>query len=137
MQKIERIGVSLEKKLLIGFDKLISEQGYQNRSEAIRDLIRQQLSNKQLTNPKAQTIAAVFIVYDHHATKLMEKLTAMQHSHVLKTISAMHIHIDEHNCLEVIILKGKVSEINKMAGKIVSLKGVRFGKVNLIPKEVA
>jgi CopG family nickel-responsive transcriptional regulator len=83
MKGVERIGVSLERKLLSNFDRLIARQGYQNRSEAIRDLIRQQLSSERLGDPKAKAVAAVFLVYDHHATKLMERLTSLQHSHVL------------------------------------------------------
>ena len=86
MQRVERIGVSLESELLSKFDKLIAKQGYQNRSEAIRDLIRQQLSTEQLSNPKTKAIAAVFLVYNHHLTKLMQKLTEFQHSHFLHTM---------------------------------------------------
>jgi CopG family nickel-responsive transcriptional regulator len=132
MQRIERIGVSLEEELLSRFDKLIAKKGYQSRSEAIRDLLRQQLSGEHLADPKARAVAAVFVVYDHHSTKLMEKLTSLQHSHLLQTISSMHIHLDEHDCLEVIVLRGKVAEINKMAENILSQKGVKLGKINLV-----
>jgi CopG family nickel-responsive transcriptional regulator len=135
MKQVERIGVSLDKKLLLMFDKLIAKRGYQSRSEAIRDLIRQQLSSEQLSNPKAKAVAAVCLVYDHHATKLMEKLIGLQHSHVLQTISAMHIHLDEHNCLEVIVLRGRVGEIEKTAENIVSLKGVKLGRINFVATE--
>ena len=137
MKGVERIGVSLERKLLSNFDKLIARQGYQNRSEAIRDLIRQQLSSERLGDPKAKAVAAVFLVYDHHATKLMEKLTSLQHSHLLQTISSVHIHLDKHNCLEVVVLRGRVGEINKMAENIVSLKGVKLGRINLVATETA
>ncbi len=135
MQRIERIGVSLEKELLLRFDKLIAKKGYQSRSEAVRDLLRQQLSDERLADPKTRAVAAVFVVYDHHSTKLMEKLTGLQHSHLLQTISSIHIHLDEHDCLEVIILRGKVAEINKMAENILSQKGVKLGKINLIAAE--
>jgi CopG family nickel-responsive transcriptional regulator len=135
MQRIERIGVSLEKGLLSKFDKLIAKKGYQSRSEAIRDLIRQQLSDEHLADPKTRAVAAVFLVYDHYSTKLMEKLTDLQHYHLLQTISSMHIHLDERDCLEVIVLKGKVAEINKMAENILSQKGVKLGKINLIAAE--
>jgi CopG family nickel-responsive transcriptional regulator len=135
MKQVERIGISLERKLLSNFDKLIAKQGYQNRSEAIRDLIRQQLSSERLGDPKAKAVAAVFLVYDHHATKLMERLTSLQHSHLLQTISSVHIHLDKHNCLEVVVLRGRVGEINKMAENIVSLKGVKLGRINLVAAE--
>ena len=132
MEQIERIGVSLEKGLLADFDKLIAKKGYQNRSEAIRDLIRQQLSGQQLGNPKTKAVAAVCMVYDHHSTKLMQKLTGLQHSHLLQTICTMHIHLDKHDCMEVIILKGPVGEINQTAENILSQKGIKLGRVNLI-----
>jgi CopG family nickel-responsive transcriptional regulator len=133
MSLVERVGVSLEKELLTAFDELISEQGYQSRSEALRDLIRQQLSSRHLQNEKAQAIAAVVLVYDHHSTALMERLTDLQHSHLLQTISSLHVHLGHHDCLEVIVLKGKVGEINRMGEKLISIKGVKLGKVNLLP----
>ncbi|MGD0596359.1 MAG: nickel-responsive transcriptional regulator NikR [Sedimentisphaerales bacterium] len=132
MAQIERVGVSLEKELLGAFDKLIAGKGYQSRSEAIRDLIRQQLSSDQLSNEKAEAVAAVVLVYDHHATAIMERLTELQHSHFLKTISSLHIHLDHHDCLEVIVLRGKVGEINRMGDKLVSIKGVKLGRINLL-----
>ncbi|MGD1041487.1 MAG: nickel-responsive transcriptional regulator NikR [Sedimentisphaerales bacterium] len=132
MAQIERVGVSLEKELLGAFDKLIAGKGYQSRSEAIRDLIRQQLSSDQLSNEKAEAVAAVVLVYDHHATAIMERLTELQHSHFIKTISSLHIHLNHHDCLEVIVLRGKVGEINRMGDKLVSIKGVKLGRINLL-----
>jgi CopG family nickel-responsive transcriptional regulator len=137
MSQVERIGVSLEKDLLSLFDALIAKQGYPSRSEAIRDLIRQQISQEQLGNPKAHAVAAVFLVYSHHSTRLMEMLTDLQHSHLLQTISSMHIHLDEHNCLEVIVLRGQVGEINRTAENLISLKGVKLGRINLLATETA
>ena len=132
MEQVERIGVSLDKKLLSVFDKLIAKQGYQSRSEAIRDLIRQQLSSERLNNPKAEAVAVVSLVYDHHSARLTEKLIGLQHSHVLQTISSIHIHLSRHDCLEEIVLRGCVGEINKMAENIISLKGVKLGRINLV-----
>ena len=136
MGQIERIGVSLEKDLLSTFDDLIAKQGYPSRSEAIRDLVRQQISNERLTDSKAQAVAAVFLAYDHHSTKLMGMLTDLQHSHLLQTISSMHIHLDEHDCLEVIVLRGPVGEINRTADNMISMKGVKLGRVNLLATEL-
>jgi len=133
MSQVERVGVSLEKELLAAFDGLISKQGYQSRSEAIRDLIRQQLSSRRLQNEKAKAIAAVVLVYDHHSSAIMERLTDLQHSHLLRTISSLHVHLGHHDCLEIIVLKGKVGEINRMADMLISIKGVKLGKVNLLP----
>ncbi|MCK4886374.1 MAG: nickel-responsive transcriptional regulator NikR [Planctomycetes bacterium] len=132
MKSLERIGVSLEKELLSDFDKLIKKQGYQSRSEALRDLIRHQLSEQTIENPKTRAIAAIVLVYDHHAAKVMQKLTALQHNHLLETISSMHVHMDSHDCMEIIVLKGTVGDIKKMGEEIVSIKGVKLGKVNLV-----
>jgi CopG family nickel-responsive transcriptional regulator len=137
MNRIERVGVSLDKKLLSEFDKLIARQGYGSRSEAIRDLIRQQISSERLENPMAEAVAAVVLVYNHHSTKLMDKLTGLQHSRLLQTISSLHVHLDEHDCLEIIVLRGRVGEINKMAESIISLKGVKLGRINLVAAETA
>ena len=94
--------------------QLIGEQGYLSRSEAIRDLIRRQINTAKLSHPNANAVAAVNLVYNHHSAKLMEKLVNLQHNHHLHTISSMHIHLNAHDCLEMIVLKGKVSKINKM-----------------------
>ncbi len=132
MEQIERIGVSLDKDLLASFDELIGGQGYTNRSEAIRDLIRQRLSSEQLSDPQSEAVAAVFLVYDHHSAKVIEQIIGLQHSHILQTICATHIHLDKHDCLEIIVLRGQVAEINKMGERMLSLKGVKLGKINLI-----
>ncbi len=118
------------------FDELIAGQGYKSRSEAIRDLIRRQLSEERLGNPKARAVAAVFLVYDHHSTRLTESLIKLQHVHTLasslQVTSSLHVHLDEHDCLEVIILRGRVGEINKVAESILSMKGVKLGRVNIV-----
>jgi len=132
MAKLERVGISLDKDLLADFDKLIAGRGYQSRSEAIRDLVRQQLSQEKLAHPMAEAVAAVFIVYDHHSAKLTEKLIDLQHSHLLHAISSLHVHLDRHDCLEIIVLRGRVSEINKVGQNILSMKGVKLGRVNLV-----
>jgi CopG family nickel-responsive transcriptional regulator len=136
MAQLERIGVSLDKQLLEEFDALIARQGYQNRSEAIRDLVRRRISRQQLENPDAKAIGAIFLVYDHHATKLIESLISLQHAHPpaesLQIISSLHVHLDEHDCLEIIVLRGCVGEINKMAERILSMKGVKLGRVNVV-----
>lgn len=132
MSKIERVGVSLDKKLLEMFDQLITKQGYSNRSEAIRDLIRNRLSEEHLADPAAQATAGVFLIYDHHATKLSQQLIDLQHSHLLQVIASTHVHLDHHNCLEVIMLKGKVKEIEKLGNNIASLKGVKLSRTNIM-----
>ncbi|MCU0916167.1 MAG: nickel-responsive transcriptional regulator NikR [Planctomycetes bacterium] len=137
MSQVERIGVSLEKDLLAAFDGLIAKRGYPSRSEALRNLIRREIGAEQLGRPEAMAVAAVFLVYNHHSTKLMSMLTGLQHSHLLQTISSLHIHLDQHDCLEVIVLRGQVSEINKTAEHLISLKGVKLGRINLLAIEGA
>ena len=136
MSELERIGVSLDRDLLAKFDKLITKQGYRIRSEAIRDLVRKQLSEEQLEDPQAHAVAAVFLVYDHHSTKLSDSLIELQHSHTLthstQVISSLHIHLDEHDCLEIIVLRGQVAEIRKIGETILSMKGVKLGKINVV-----
>ena len=132
MAELERIGVSLDKDLLADFDELIARQGYQSRSEAIRDLVRQQLSRERLADPQTEAVAAVVLVYDHHATKLTERLIEVQHSNLLQAISSLHVHLDRHDCLEVVVLRGRVREINRLGEQILSMKGVKLGRVNLV-----
>jgi CopG family nickel-responsive transcriptional regulator len=132
MSKIERIGLSLEQDLLAQFDTLIEQKGYANRSEAMRDFIRMSLSEKALENPKADAVAGLFLVYDHHTTGLSSKLNEMQHSHFYHVIASTHIHLDHHNCLEIIILKGKAGEIQKLADAMAAMRGVKISKVNRI-----
>ncbi len=136
MSDLERVGVSLDKNLLQQFDTLIEGLGYTNRSEAIRDLIRDRLASQQISDPDAHAIAGVFIVYDHHITRLSQQLVDLQHNHFVHVIVTTHIHLDHHNCLEVIILKGQVGQIEKLANAIASLKGVKLSQINLMPGEV-
>jgi CopG family transcriptional regulator, nickel-responsive regulator len=135
MAEIERIGVSLEKELLKDFDKLIKNRGYQSRSEAIRDLVRAELSQEALADPFAGAVAAICLTYDHHDTKLAQRLLHLQHSHLLKTISSMHVHLSHSDCLEIIVLRGPVGEIRRVADSIVAIKGVTLGKISLISIE--
>jgi CopG family nickel-responsive transcriptional regulator len=132
MEKVQRIGISIEDRLLARFDKMIAEQGYQNRSEAVRDLVREKLTEQKLADLRTEAIAAVFVVYDHHQANLAQKLIKLQHNRLLHTISSMHIHLDHHNCLEVILLRGRVGQIKKLADSFLALKGVKLGKVNLV-----
>ena len=132
MAQTERIGISLDQKLLSMFDGLIAQQGYQNRSEAIRDLIRRRLAEQELTKPAAKAVAGLFLVYDHHSTRLSRKLTDLQHHHLLQVVSSIHVHLDHENCLEIIILKGRVKDIEQISDKITSLKGIKLSRVNIL-----
>ncbi|HET7753661.1 MAG TPA: nickel-responsive transcriptional regulator NikR [Anaeromyxobacteraceae bacterium] len=128
---IERISVSLEPELLAQFDRLIGEKRYENRSEAIRDLIRDALVQREWSESKAreERVAVAVLVYDHDSSSLAQKLAHIQHENHRAVVSALHVHMDEHNCLEVLVLRGGAREIVAMGDGLVSTKGVKYGKV--------
>jgi len=128
---IERIGISLEEELLARFDEIIAEKGYQNRSEAIRDLIRDALVQREWSRSKddREKVAVVALVYDHDASSLAQKLAHIQHENHRAVVSALHVHMDEHNCLEVLVLRGGGREVVRMGESLVATKGVKYGKL--------
>jgi len=125
---LQRIGVSLEQDLLEKFDELIEQRGYTNRSEAIRDLIRDQLVQKQWAESSQQSMGVSMLVYDHHTRDLSQKLAETQHDHYAEVVSTMHVHIDHNNCLELLVMKGKNNEIEALGEKLASTHGVKYGK---------
>ena len=129
MEKITRFGVSIEPDLLKKFDKIIKKEGYTNRSEAIRDLVRKNLIREENKNPNAESIGTLTMIYDHHTGNLTNKLLDLQHDHTKEILSTTHIHIDRDNCLEVLVLKGKTGKIQKLADNIKSLKGIKHGEL--------
>ena len=128
---LERIGVSLEDELLEKFDKLIAEKGYVNRSEAIRDLIRDALVQRSWSESdgREERVAVVTLVYDHDSSSLSQKLAHIQHENHKAVVSALHVHMDEHNCLEVLVLRGRAKEVIGMGENLASTKGVKYGKL--------
>lgn len=128
MSDVVRFGVSTDERLLDRFDTLIAEKGYVNRSEAVRDLIRNALVEDEWSQGDMQAVGTVTLVYDHHSTDLSDKLTEHQHSHHEEIISTLHIHLDHHNCLEVVVLKGVARKIQRIADALIGTKGVKHGK---------
>ncbi len=126
-----RFGVSIPEDLIGKFDRLIEKRGYANRSEAIRDLIRDALVQETVGAPNATVMGALTLVYSHHTHDLSERLTEMQHRDYAATVSTLHVHLDRDNCLEVIILKGRASRVKKIADKLISMRGVKHGKLTL------
>jgi len=124
-----RFGVSMSKKLLVDFDHLIAEKGYKNRSEAIRKLIREKLVQKEWELSKEEIVATITMVYSHEVRELTERLTEMQHKYYKQIISAMHIHLDEHNCLEMLAIRGRADEVKKIADRLLSTKGIKHGQL--------
>jgi len=129
MSDLTRFGVSLDSELLENFDRLIEKKGYKNRSEAIRDLIRDELVSEEWESSSNETVGVFSIVYDHHQRELNTKLTHIQHNYLHVIVSSTHIHIDHHNCLEVIILRGTTETIKKVSDEISSTRGVKHGKL--------
>jgi CopG family nickel-responsive transcriptional regulator len=130
MSDIIRFGVSLEKELLEKFDKLIKEKKYSNRSEAIRDLIRENLVKREWVKGK-EVAGAITLVFNHHRRELMNTLTDIQHDFHQLIISSQHIHLDHDNCLEIIIVRGKPRDARELADKLRATKGVKYGSLSI------
>lgn len=129
MAELQRFGISMDERLLARFDELIERKGYVNRSEAVRDLVRGALIEDQAADPEAQIMGTVTLVYDHHTRDLSDKLTEHQHNHHGLIVSALHVHLDEHTCLEVVVLRGKAGEVRRLADELIGTKGVINGKL--------
>ena len=129
MADLTRFGISIDARLLEQFDRLIETKGYQNRSEAIRDLIRADLVEREWADHDRETVATVTLVYDHHTRDLADKLTEHQHSHHQEIVSALHVHLDAHHCLEVVVIKGRAERVQRIADELIGTKGVKHGKL--------
>lgn len=124
MEELARFGISIPKELLKAFDEYIEKKHYANRSEAIRDLIRQKLVEEEWRESKEDVIGVITYLYDHHKRELTERLIDLQHDYYDRIITTQHIHVDHERCLEVILVKGKANEIKELADKIQAQKGV-------------
>ena len=128
-EEITRFGVSMSSSLLRRFDALIAAQGYTNRSEAIRDLVRDRLVEADWEANKGNVVGVVALVYDHAMRMLGDRLTDLQHQLGHLVISTLHVHLDDRDCLEVIVMKGRGEEIQKLADRLLSLRGVKHGRL--------
>ena len=128
MKKLVRFGVSLDHHLLDDFDRHISRKKYTNRSEALRDLIRDNLVGQEWDEDK-ETVGTITIVYNHHVHDLTDRLTHIQHRHHRMILSSLHVHLDHDHCLEVLVVRGKGSEIRKVSDVLIGTKGVKHGKL--------
>jgi len=127
---LKRFSISLEEDLLAGFDRYIGKHGYSNRSEAVRDLIRKALVTDEWADD-CEVVGVVTMVYDHHRAQLQERITELQHDFYELITSTTHIHMDHHNCLEVTIVKGKASQVQDLAGRLIALRGVKDGSLTM------
>lgn len=129
MSKLVRFGISMDSRLLNRFDQLIAEKGYSNRSEAIRDLIRDQLVNITWKEEVKEVVGTITLVYNHEIRELNDRLIDMQHQFHNRIISSVHVHLDKHNCLEVLVVRGKGKDLKHIAEKLIGIKGVKHGKL--------
>lgn len=130
-----RFGVSMDEELLERFDEWIERSGQVNRSEAVRDLVRTRLVEATTANDRARGFGVLTLVYDHHQRELQDRLIAVQHDHGDSIISTTHVHIDHHNCLEVILLRGKVGAMRRMSDLLGGFKGVKHSHLTLTAVE--
>ena len=131
MNNVIRFGVSIDDKLLKKFDSVIEEKGYVNRSEAIRDLIRDLLVREETSAPDMEVIGTLTLIYSHHESEIPEKLNDIQHGYHNNIISTVHVHLDEHHCLEVLLLRGMKNTVQSIADRLLSVKNVRHGKLTV------
>ena len=131
MENVVRVGVSFEPELLKKFDKLIKKRGYQNRSEAIRDLVRKDIADASIRSGHGVVVGTLTYIYDHDYSDLLHKLLHLQHHHSDQStiLASTHIHMDEKYCLEVMVIRGPVGHVQKLADEIKALKGVLFGEL--------
>jgi len=129
MSGLTRFGVSIDSQLIKKFDALVGRKGYATRSEAIRDMIRDSLVEQEWEAEDRETVGTITIVYNHHTRELEHALTDMQHKSFHQIVSTLHVHLDAHNCLEVLVVKGKSREIRKIADRLIGTRGVKHGKL--------
>jgi CopG family transcriptional regulator, nickel-responsive regulator len=127
--ELKRFGVSMEDELLKPFDRLCAEKGYATRSEAIRDMVRAQPMEEKLEQGDTEAVGTLTVAYDHHQRELQEKLTDYQHHFLHAIVATLHVHLDAHRCLEVVVLRGKANKIKKIADGLIAAKGVKHGKL--------
>ena len=131
MSKLIRFGISMNQDLLEKFDRSISRKGYGNRSEAIRDLIRDDLVEMEWESGDEEVAGTITLVYDHHVKGLSYVLLETQHHYHDLILTSSHVHLDHNNCLEVLIVKGKAADAKKAAETLISTKGVKHGKLTI------
>ena len=131
MGEIVRFGVSIDPELLNRFDGLCNEKGYENRSEAIRDLIRKSLVEREWNQNTGEVAATLTLIYNHHKSGLAQKLTQAQHDAHHLIVTMLHVHLDHDNCLEVIVLKGESEEVKNLSDRLIATKGIILGKLTL------
>jgi len=129
MSELERFGVSMDGKLLAELDRRIARAGYASRSEALRDMVRDYLVEREWESGGDVVVGTVTIVYDHHQREVESALTELQHEHHEAIACTTHVHLDPHNCLEVVVVRGTADQVRRIAEHLISLRGVKHGKL--------
>ncbi len=131
MSQLSRIGVAIDSELLEKFDALIQKKGYTNRSEAFRDLIRDDLVREETASPDADVVGTITLIYDHHVRTLSERLMEIQHQHHHQIVSVLHVHLNHDSCLEVLIVRGRAMDLQMLADLLIATRGVQHGKLSM------
>ena len=126
---LKRFSIAVDDELLSRFDLLLTEEGYSNRSEAVRDLIRDTLVKREWESEDTVTVGTVILVYDHHKHELMEKLTDIQHEAQDLVVASLHTHLDHRHCQEIIVMRGSVRQMRRVSAKLIAARGVKFGQL--------
>ena len=136
MSDLTRTALAIDVELLEKFDQWMASHGYTNRSEAVRDLIRSALTEAEWANPNAKVVAVLSVVFDHAARDLAQEVTEIQHKDHHAIMCSQHVHLDHHNCLEVILMRGTSRQLRRVADAIVATRGVKAGKLTLLSQNV-
>ena len=136
MSELTRTALAIDRDLLTRFDEWMAAHGYTNRSEALRDLIRGALVEAEWDRPSARVVACLSVVYDHHRHDLAQQLTQLQHADHHAILCSQHIHLDEHDCLEVIVMQGQARQLRRIADAIAATRGVRAGKLTMLSRNL-
>ena len=136
MSDLTRTALAIDVELLKKFDRWMAAHGYTNRSEAVRDLIRAALVEAQWRNPRAKVVAVLSVIYDHASRALAQELTTIQHRDHHAVLCSQHVHLDDHLCLEAIVMQGTARQLRRLADTIVATRGVMAGKLTLLSRNV-
>jgi CopG family nickel-responsive transcriptional regulator len=129
MSDVERVSLAIEKELIGQFDRILERRGHKNRSEAIRELVRNRIIEEEWATGRGEMVATVTLVYDHTKRDLTDRMVGAGHAHHGVVLASMHVHLDETNCLEVIALRGRPAELRDFADHLIGMKGVKHGKL--------
>lgn len=132
---LKRFSISMEGSLLRKFDQLVTLKGYENRSEAVRDLVREAIVQQSYEDSEQMIAGSILLFYNHHRRNLLEEMTEIQHERHDLILATTHFHLDQGSCLELIVVKGKVKDIRELSHRLTSLKGVDYGKFTVAPIE--